>query len=58
MADPLKKTYNQTTSKLRKLWDIALQLIGEYEDFDSRLNQLENKVDDLYVQINSIINGL
>jgi hypothetical protein len=38
-----KKTYNQTFSKLRILWNIAQKLIGEYEDYDRRLIELENK---------------
>jgi len=55
---PIKKTYNQTTSKLRNLWNIATRLIGEYENFDNRLTSLEKKVKDLSQKLSSTISGV
>ena len=49
-----KKAYNQTFSKLRILWNIAQRLIGEYEDYDRRLIELENKYKTLSEQTSSL----
>ena len=49
-----KKSFKQTFSKIRILWEIAQRLIGEYEDFDRRLIELENKYKTLSETINSM----
>ena len=54
--DP-KKSYSGTTSKLRYMWEIAMRLIAAYEDFDSRLTSLENKVKSISIKLNSTIQG-
>lgn len=55
-TDP-KQTYEQTPSKLRAMWDIAMRLIGEYEQFDNRLTLLESKVSELSKKVSSAIKG-
>jgi hypothetical protein len=44
MATETPKTYAKTPSKLRRLWDIAMILIGNYEDFERRLTDVEKKM--------------
>jgi hypothetical protein len=44
MATETPKTFAKTPSKLRRLWDIAMLLIGSYEDFDRRLSDAEKKM--------------
>jgi len=44
MATETPKTYTKTPSKLRRLWDIAMILIGSYEDFERRLTDVEKKM--------------
>jgi len=51
-----KQTFNQTPFKVRTLWDIAVQLIADYENFNKRLSLLEAEADSLSIQIQSIIN--
>jgi len=48
-----KKTYTQTPSKLRFLWEIAKRLIANYEDFDRRLTELETKMKDNSYKLSS-----
>ena len=50
------KTYNQTPSKLRILWETAIRLIGEYENFDKKITSLENKIEELNYKI-SVTSG-
>jgi hypothetical protein len=54
MAIDTKKTYTQTVSKLRVMWDTAMKLIGEYEDFNRRLSDLEKKASDISTKSVSI----
>jgi hypothetical protein len=44
MATETPKTYAKTPSKLRRFWDIAMILIGSYEDFERRLTDVEKKM--------------
>ena len=44
MATETPKTYTKTPSKLRRLGDIAMILIGSYEDFERRLTDVEKKM--------------
>jgi hypothetical protein len=53
MAIDPKKTYTQTPSKLRFLWEIAKRLIANYENFDRRLTDLEKKASDISSKIKS-----
>jgi len=53
-----KQTFERTIKKLRTMWDIAIQLIGDYEDFDKRLTLLEDKIDSLSRQLNSTVNNI
>jgi len=52
--DP-KKTFNQTPSKIRRLWEIAMRLIAQYEDFDNRLKDLEKKTSDISKKMTSTV---
>jgi len=52
-----KQTFNQTPFKVRTLWDIAVQLIADYENFNKRLTLLEAEAASLSIQIQSIINN-
>jgi chromosome segregation ATPase len=52
--DP-KKTFNQTKSKIRTLWEIAMRLIAQYEDFDDRLKDLEKKTSDISKKLTSTV---
>ena len=54
----MNKPYDQTRSKIRVLWETALQLIGQYEDFDRNLTDLENKVQTSSDTLTSTINGV
>lgn len=54
MAIEPRKNYNQTPSKLRVLWDTAKRLIGEYEDFDRRIKELETKIAELSYKLSSM----
>lgn len=54
--DP-KKPYSRTKSKLRYMWEIAMRLIASYEDFDSRLTALENKINSISTKLNSMVQG-
>lgn len=54
--DP-KQTYTQTPSKLRRLWEYAMRLIAEHEDFDSRLTDAEKKLSELSRKLTSTIGG-
>lgn len=47
----IKKTYEGTSSKLRFLWQTALKLIGDYEDFNRRLVELEKDYKELSYKI-------
>jgi hypothetical protein len=53
----MNKPYDQTPSKIRVLWETALQLIGEYEDFERRLTDIDTRVRALNSKLNSTING-
>lgn len=44
MTTEPKKTYIQTPSKIQFLWNLANKLIGDYDDFNKRMNLLEEKV--------------
>lgn len=56
MVIQIKKSYTQTPSKIRFLWEIAHKLIGSYEDFDRRLIDVEKKVTDLSYKIAKLTN--
>jgi hypothetical protein len=55
MTNKSKQEYTQTPSKLRTLWETALQLISQYENFDKKLVDLETKIDEVSLKINSTI---
>jgi hypothetical protein len=54
----MDKSYDKSTSKIRVLWETALQLIGAYEEFDRELYDLDTKVTDLSTRLNSTIDGV
>lgn len=54
----MDKPYDKTTSKIRVLWETALQLIGAYEEFDRELSDLDTKITDLSTRLNSTIDGV
>ena len=53
-----QKSYVQTPSKLRMLWNIAMRLIGNYEDFDRRLTDLEKKFNDFSSKLTSTVDRI
>jgi hypothetical protein len=55
MVTAPKQTFNQTPFKVRTLWDIAVQLIADYENFHKQLSLLEAEADSLSTQIQAII---
>ena len=55
MTNKTKEAYIQTPSKIRTLWDTALQLIGQYEEFSRKITELETKITDLSKSINAEI---
>jgi hypothetical protein len=55
MVTAPKQTFNQTLFKVRTLWDVAIQLIADYENFHKRLSLLEAEADSLSTQIQAII---
>ena len=56
MATETPKTYAKTPSKLRRLWDIAMILIGSYEDFDRRLTDAEKKMSENSTKLGDLAN--
>lgn len=56
MVMEIKKSYTQTTSKIRFLWETANRLIGSYEDFNRRLTDIEKKFTDLSYKIAKLTN--
>jgi len=55
MDNKTKQAYSQSPSKIRILWDTALQLVGQYEEFDRKIKELENKISILSKSLNSTI---
>jgi len=55
MITTMNQPYNQTPSKIRTLWDTAVQLIGLYEDFDRKLTSLDIKFNDLSTKLTASI---
>lgn len=53
-----KIVYRQATSKLRRLWETAIRLIAQYEDFDRRLTAAEERMRNLSKRISSTIDGV
>jgi hypothetical protein len=58
MATNAKPVYIQTKGKIRTLWEIASKLVAQYEEFDRRLTELENKVSTLNSRVDSTIAGI
>jgi hypothetical protein len=56
MATETPKTFAKTPSKLRRLWDIAMLLIGSYEDFDRRLTDAEKKISENSTKLSNLAN--
>jgi len=56
MATETPKTYAKTPSKLRRLWDIAMILIGSYEDFERRLTDAEKKMSENSAKLTNLAN--
>jgi hypothetical protein len=50
------KTFAKTPSKLRRLWDIAMILIGNYEDFERRLTDAEKKMNENSSKLSDLSN--
>jgi hypothetical protein len=55
MTNQTQQAYNQTPSKIRTLWDTALQLVGQYEEFDRKISELDSKISTLSNSINAEI---
>jgi len=56
MVTETPKTYAKTPSKLRRLWDIAMILIGSYEDFERRLTDAEKKMSENSTKLANLAN--
>lgn len=50
-----KKNYDQTKNKLHVMWEQANQLIAQYEEYDKRILDLEDKYNQLINSINSTL---
>jgi division protein CdvB (Snf7/Vps24/ESCRT-III family) len=50
--------FNQSKSKLRTLWEVANRLVADYESFDKRLTDLENKINSVSSRVDSTIVGI
>jgi hypothetical protein len=57
MPDFPKKTYEQTSNKIRTLWEQANYLIAKHEALLEKLNTLEQKVKQLNSSLNGAIEG-
>jgi len=55
MSNQTQQAYTQSSMKIRILWDTALKLIGQYEEFDRKLKELETKILTLSKSLNSTI---
>jgi hypothetical protein len=56
MTTETPKSYAKTPSKLRRLWDIAMILIGSYEDFERRLTDAEKKMEENSAKLANLAN--
>jgi len=54
MALDTMPAFDKTKKKLKYLWDIASQLVGQYNAFDDRLTTLEKRVQSI---LNSFSNN-
>ena len=53
-----QKSYTKSPSKLRILWNTAMRLIGEYENFDRRVTLLEKNFSELSYKISIMVDRI